>query len=128
MAGIKEKKAEISDITEQQAMVAVPKFERLLKEIENFDVSTITSSSDASAEALHGRVDTALLELFGGTTKQYFNFQVSNFNIPLFTGRSSRFPLTPERIREGYKNGFDAASVQVRSLIAYLTDKIFIPI
>ena len=92
-----------------------PQIDRRLADINNFDVSSITDSSDPQIRALSSKLDTLLITVFGAATIQYeqYRWAVTRLNTAsIIMGHKN----TIHEIQEGLTGGLATAKAQLEAI------------
>jgi uncharacterized protein (TIGR02391 family) len=64
-----------ANLSSQQMQSAIPKIERRITDLDNFDVSIINDRGDGSIYALEQQLDTLLVSIFGSNTVEYERYR-----------------------------------------------------
>lgn len=99
----------------QQMESAIPKIERRLEDIKNFDIDSINERSDPRIDALSKSLDALLVSVFGANTVEYerYHWQVTQID----TASINLMYRTPiEEIREGLRKGLGTAMAHLESI------------
>jgi predicted nucleotide-binding protein len=100
--------------------MAITKIDRRINELEGFDVKIITERFDAKTEALKGKINQTLADIFGYDTVEYKKYGIWSLeNLPM-TGE--RYPL-PE-VQQAYQKGIGDAIIELNSLKEILVENL----
>lgn len=91
---------------------SIPKLERRMAELREFDVESVDDRSDARIAALSSKLDTLLVNIFGTNTVEYDRYRWNV--IQLDTASMNMMHETPiHEIREGLKRGIQQSISQL---------------
>jgi hypothetical protein len=108
-----EKKPANLSVAHMQA--AIPKIDRRIAELREFDVRSVSDRSDPSVRALSDKLAKLMLDVYGADTIEYqqYKYRVTQLNTaPIIIGRIP----PPSEIREGLEKGI-ANSIQTLETI-----------
>jgi len=113
----KSKKSQLieANLSFQQMESAIPKIERRISDLENFDTNSVTDRADVRIDALAKSLDTLLVSIFGAGTVEYdrYKWQVTNLD----TASISYIEQTSiYEIREGLKQGIATAKAHLETI------------
>jgi len=99
---------------------AIPKLQRRIEELKQFNVDEITYRHDPRIDAIEKKIDETLVEIFGHNTIDYDRYKIRSLDhAPLVMGGT---PLA--EAKEGIKKGFHSAIVTLSSLIETFKEKL----
>ena len=100
----------------------IMKLQRRIKELEEFDISTIQERFDAKTKALKTKMNNTIADIFGYETIEYRNYNVYTLDtLPMVMG-GGRYPI--HQVREGYSKGIEETIVKLKSLKETLEEKL----
>lgn len=107
-------------LSREEMRTAIPKIERRIAELKEFNADEITERYDPRIGALMRKIDDTLVEIFGHDTIDYDRYRISSLDhgptviggIPLYEAK------------KGIKKGFEAAVVKLASVIETFKEKI----
>jgi uncharacterized protein (TIGR02391 family) len=104
-----------ANLSFQQMESAIPKIERRIADLDNFDVNSVNDRSDARIDALEKSLDALLVSIFGASTVEYQRYQwgVTRLDIASIN-LMHRTPI--EEVREGLKSGIATAKAHLESI------------
>lgn len=109
-----------ADLSRENMRSAIPKIERRIEELKQFNVDEITDRYDPRIDALEKKIDDTLVEIFGHNTIDYDRYRISSLDhAPHIIGG---IPLY--EAKKGIKEGFHSAIVKLNSLIETFKEKI----
>ena len=109
-------------LTVESMRAALPKLDRRVKDLEAFDVATISKRFDAVADALADKVNGTLQEVFGHDSAEYGQYSVGSFDtLPL---RVMGGPEPLPRVREGYRDGVQRCLLKLKTLRELFEERI----
>lgn len=97
-----------ANLSFQQMEAAIPKLDRRIKDLEQFDVESVDRRNDPRIESLEKSLDTLLVGIFGAGTVEYerYQWQVTRLD----TASVNLMHATPiYKVREGLSNGIETA-------------------
>lgn len=111
---------EPANLTLTEIRNAIPKLKRRIKELEEFDIDSLTERYDPHIEALANKIDDTLVNIFGENTIEYQRYSISSLD---------RAPhvMGGIHLREaiaGIKSGFKNAIVKLKSIIETFEEKL----
>ena len=98
------------------------KLEKVIQELQSFDVCSIQRRSDPRVKVLTGHINDALAEVFGRDTEEYDNQEIYSLDTLPMTIGGSWYPL-PE-VREGYQKGIRSAISKLTALLDIQSKKL----
>ena len=101
---------------------ALPKLDRRIRELENFEISSISKRFDPVMDVLADKVNGTLQEIFGHDSAEYQQYSVGTFDtLPLrVMGGSDPLP----RVHEGYRDGVQSCVLKLRTLKEIFEERI----
>lgn len=109
-----------TNLSREEMRTAIPKIERRIAELKEFNVDEITERYDPRIGALRRKIDDTLVEIFGHDTIDYDRYRISSLDLaPIVIGG---IPL--HESKKGIKKGFEAAIVKLTSVIETFKEKI----
>lgn len=122
--------AEISrpaNLTAAQMSQALPRLEKRLRELEEFNVSGSPDDVRATAKALQQKYDDTLVETFGNDTLEYQRFRITSFyegvGVVMIAGFGGRSRSPAEEV-EPYKKGVLNGVRNLRTIIELFKEKV----
>lgn len=107
-------------LTREQMRSAIPKLERRIAELEQFNFDEIVERYDPRIDAIERRIDDTLVEILGHQTIDYDRYRINSLDhAPSVIGG---IPL--HEAKRGIKKGFNSAVTNLRSLVQTLREKI----
>lgn len=118
---VKKEQPKPAELTPDRIKLGIVKLERRIKELEEFDISTIQKRFDAKTQALCAKINDTIAEIFGHDTIEYQNYDIYSLDtLPLIMG-GGEDPLY--KVHEGYKKGIEEAIIKLKSLKETLEEK-----
>ena len=118
----KSTRPESRELTAGDLRKAISKINRRIKDLDGFDVKTVTELSDAKTIALKEKINSTIADIFGYDTAEYRKYSIRSLDdLPRVVGRSER-PL-PE-VQEAYKKGIVNTIIKLTSLKETLQEKL----
>jgi len=111
-----------ASLSATQMKAAVPKLERRIKELSDFDFSQIYDYSNPNVTILQNQIDATLVDIFGGESLDYQRYRVDRLR-PQFIASAGR-PTPLSEIRDDYRNGFRRAMAQLQSALEALKERL----
>ena len=111
-------------LTPSQMRAAMPKLERRIRELAEFDLTTITESDQSAIRKLEDKIDATLVDIFGKGTIEYNRYAVSS----LWRGTISmsygprRYSI--EEQRQDCKKGITEAKAKLESALETLVEQL----
>lgn len=97
-----------ANLSLQQMELAIPKLDRRIADLENFDVASVEERSDPRIGALSKLLDSLLVAIFGAGTVEYKRYQWSITHLD--TASVNMMYRTPiEEVRQGLRRGLATA-------------------
>ena len=104
-----------ANLTPEEKKAAIPKINRRLSELENFDVDSIDDRSDTRIKTLEGSIDQTLVSIFRPDTLDYDRYRLASL---LDTaGLSMMGPIPLSEVRQGLQRGKDRAIALLNQII-----------
>lgn len=111
-----------AELTPDKIHGGITKLKRRIKELEEFDISTIQERWDPKTKALTTKINDTIAEIFSYETIEYKKYSISTLDtLPIIMG-SGKDPLY--KVHEGYKKGIHAAIIKLNSLKEILEEKL----
>lgn len=115
MPKAKEPQLKQANLSYEQMKNAIPKIERRIKELEVFDVKSVTESSDPRINTLQNKLDDLLLNIFGVGTVEYdkYRWDIARLN------RASvnlMYKTSTNEVLEGIQQGIEEAKSQLQAI------------
>lgn len=108
-------------LTRDKIKMGIKKLDRRLKELEEFDISSIQERFDAKVQALRAKINDTIADIFGHNTIEYKNYDIWSLDtLPHIMG-GGKYPL--RTVHESYKKGISEAIVKLKSLKETLQEK-----
>lgn len=104
-----------ANLSYQQMEAAIPKIDRRIDDLENFDVDSVTDRSDARIDALEKSLDALLVSVFGAGTVEYdrYHWQVTRLD----TASINMMHRTPiHEVHEGLRRGIATAKAHLEAI------------
>ena len=104
-----------ANLSFQQMELAIPKINRRITDLENFNVDSVMDRSDPRINALSKELDTLLVSIFGAGTVEYnrYHWGVTRLD----TAAVNLMHRTPIReIQDGLRRGVSTAKAQLESI------------
>src|SRR5271169_1407798 len=122
MAKSKRPESQSAQLSIEQMKAALPKLQRRITDLENFDVKTIRERWDPVMEALAKKVDGTLQEILGHGTVEYNEYSVYSLDtLPLSMGGG---PDPLPRVQNGYREGIERAVLKLKTLKELFEERI----
>jgi len=102
---------------------AVRAIQRRIEDLKAFDVSLVQKRFDPKANALHDKIEATLADIFGNNTPEFYRHRVGSLDdlpSPIFLEGPS---YSPREIQASYKEGIEAAIIQLDSLRDLLNER-----
>ncbi len=118
----KQEQLKPAKLTPGKIGTGITKLKRRIRELEEFDISTIQERFDARTKALKIKINDTIADMFGYETIQYRNYYIYTLDtLPTVMGGQK---YAVHQIREGYKKGIEETIVKLRSLKETLEEKL----
>ncbi|MDX2043874.1 MAG: TIGR02391 family protein [Acidobacteriota bacterium] len=98
-----------------QMQEALPKLDRRIKDLDEFDVNTVNERSDPQIEALETKLDTLLTSIFGADTVEYQRYCSSVTRLDTAPVNYA-FPTAIGEVREGLRQGVATSKAQLEAI------------
>ncbi|MEQ6342940.1 MAG: nucleotide-binding protein [Gammaproteobacteria bacterium] len=122
MARARSQESKAANLFVEQMRAAIPKLDRRIADLEDFDVATVSQRFDPVAATLAIKVNGTLQDILGHDTDEYRRYSVGSFDtLPLIMGRGSE-PLP--RVQEGYKEGIHRCLLKLKTLRELFEERI----
>lgn len=109
-----------ANLSREDMRTAIPKIERRIEELKQFNVEALQEQCDPRIDALEKKLDDTLVDIFGHNTIDYDRYRIRSIDhSPLMIGGISLYEA-----KQGIKEGFTAAIVKLNSLIETFKEKI----
>lgn len=93
---------------------AVDELNQRIRELEEFDVKTVTGRFDTKTKVLEDKVNETLSDIFGSDSTEYRKHSILTLDtLPIVLG-GPRHPLA--MLQQAYQKGIDACVVKLKSL------------
>jgi len=112
---IKEPELRQANLSSSEMQEAIPKIDRRLKDLDDFDINSVSERSDPRIDALSNKIETLLANIFGADTVEYkrYHWQATRLDLaPVYMGR--KLPI--EEVRVGLQKGIANAKEQLESI------------
>ena len=97
--------------------LAIPKIDRRIADLNNFDVKSVNDRSDPKIDALGKQLDTLLISIFGAGTVEYDRYRWGVTRLD--TASINMLYGTPiEEVREGLQRGIGASKAHLEAIKA----------
>lgn len=110
-----------AELTFEQLKAAIPKIDRRINDLNQFDVSIIESRWNPKTEALEQKINSTLQEILGHDTIEYREYSCSLDTLPLIMGGGSD-PLP--YVQQGYRDGISHATQRLQTLKELFEERI----
>jgi predicted nucleotide-binding protein len=115
-----------AQLTTEQIEAAIPKIERRIADLEQFDVSQITRRGDPLVSSLALKINETIKDIFGHGTLEYNSYYVSSFDtLPhqiVSYGRTTNYSL--QAIQHAYKEGINRCALKLNTLHEIFKERI----
>lgn len=104
-----------ANLSFSQMQAAIPKIDRRIKDLDEFDVNAVTDRSDPGIKALGQKLDTLLTSIFGADTVEYQRYRryvTSLDTAGVYMNRAARI----EEVREGLRRGVATSRAQLEAI------------
>jgi predicted nucleotide-binding protein len=113
-----------ANLTPPQMRAAIPKLQRRIRELAEFDLTTITESDQSAIRKLENKIDATLVDIFGHGTIEY-----NRYGISTLWGGIIQMSLGPRRFsieeqREDYRKGIAKAKAKLESALETLREQV----
>jgi uncharacterized protein (TIGR02391 family) len=115
MAKTKQPQLIEANLSSKQMESAIPRIDRRIADLENFDVDSVTDRSDARIDALEKSLDALLVSVFGAGTVEYdrYHWQVTSLD----TASINMMHQTPiHEVHEGLRRGIATAKAHLEAV------------
>lgn len=122
MAGGKKKATEKTqaNLSIQQMRDALPKIDRRLDELNNFDVGSVTKYGDAKVSAIEQKLDSFLVATFGSDTVEYDRYRWIAHIMPM-----TFWPdMTAYDVQKGVSEGLESSKAQLEGMKSLFLEEI----
>jgi len=110
-------------LSSQQMELAIPKINRRITDLENFDINSVNDRGDPRIDALAKQLDTLLVSIFGAGTVEYDRYRWGVTQLD--TASINMFQATPiEEVRYGLGRGIAAAKAHLEAIKAGFLEEI----
>lgn len=117
----KQDETKVTQLSPDKIKIGIIKLGRRIKELEEFDISTIKERFDAKTEALQVKVTDTIADIFSRDTIEYQDNDIYFLDtLPSIIG-GGEYPLC--QVQEGYKKGIEEAIIKLKSLKETLEEK-----
>lgn len=104
-----------ANLSHQQMQQAIPKIERRISELEDFDVNSVNSRNDPRISALSNSLETLLVTVFGSDTVEYERYEWEVTRID--TASVNLMHSTPiHDVREGLIRGIQKSVLNLKTI------------
>jgi predicted nucleotide-binding protein len=101
--------------------MAITKIGRRIDELKSFDVESLAKRFDAKVEALKGKINQTLADIFGYDTVEYKKNDIWSLDtLPTIVGEEYSLP----EIKQGYQKGISDAIIKLNSLKEILVENL----
>lgn len=104
-----------ANLSYEQMRLAIPKIDRRIQDLAEFDSRTVQERSDPSIRALSGKLDELLVSIFGHGTVQYDRYQWEVTNLDR-AGMNTMYETPIEEVREGLQKGIASSKAQLEAI------------
>ena len=121
MAGKKKESEKIqANLSIQQMREAIPKIDRRLDELKNFDIESITKYGDAKVSAIEQKLDSFLVSTFGNDTIEYNRYRWIAHIMPM-----TFWPdMTVYDVQKGVSEGLESSKTQLEGIRSFFLEEI----
>lgn len=106
-----------ANLSTQQMQAALPKLDRRIKDLQDFDVSSVVDRSDPRINALEQKLDTLLVTIFGANTVEHQRYEYDAKNLDRARW-NAMYEVPIEEVREGLQKGVSKALACLDSIKA----------
>jgi len=117
----KKEQPKSAELTQEKLREGISKLERRIKELEDFDISTIEERFDAKAKALQAKINDTIADIFCYDTIEYQKYCIFHLDTLPWTTCGTEYHLS--QVQEAYKKGIEKAIIKLRSLRDTLEEK-----
>lgn len=111
-----------AQLSREQMQAAIPKIERRLRELQEFDISSINSRSDPRIQALEHSLADLLDKVFGTNTIQYYRYlDITNLDR---TTVSFDYDTSIQEFGNGLKQGIESAITTLKTIMRLFTEEL----
>lgn len=104
-----------ANLSLQEMEAAIPKIDRRISELDQFEVDSVNERSDPRIEALEGKLDVLLVSIFGVGTVEYKRYSVRVRSLD--TASFNFMHATPiDEVRQGLCRGLAGAKSQLEAI------------
>jgi predicted nucleotide-binding protein len=122
MAKSRRPEIERAQLSVEQMRASIPKLDRRINDLQEFDINTIQERWDSRVEALEKKIDGTLQEVLGHDTVEYRDFHVGTLDTLPLSMDGNNYPLRD--VHEGYQKGIDHAAMQLNTLKELFEERI----
>ena len=109
-----------ANLSIQQMREALPKIDRRLDELNNFDVASVTKYGDAKVSAIEQKLDSFLVSTFGSGTVEYDRYRWIAHIMPM-----SFWPdMTTYDVQKGVSEGLESSKSQLEGMKSLFLEEI----
>lgn len=115
MAKAKPPERRQASLSHEHMNAAIPKIDRRLSELNEFDVNSINERSDSGLDALEKKLDSLLVAIFGADTVEYDRYRWSVTRLDT-APRNMMYAIPISEIREGLRQGIANARSNLEAI------------
>jgi uncharacterized protein (TIGR02391 family) len=106
-----------ANLSLQQMELAIPKLDRRIADLSNFDVNSINERSDPRIGALASQLDALLVSIFGAGTVEYkrYRWEVTELDT---AQKNMLYGVAIEEVRQGLQRGIATAKAHLEAIKA----------
>lgn len=104
-----------ANLSYAQMQEAIPKIDRRINDLVEFDVNSVNQRSDPRIKVLETKLDTLLTSIFGADTVEYQRYSSAVTHLdrsPVYIHRSASI----EQVREGLHKGVETSKAQLEAI------------
>ena len=109
-------------LSPQQMKIAIPKLERRIRQLQEFDFSTVRDWDNPEIDKLQNLIDSTLVEIFDNDSVEYDRYRVEDLYFS--TGMSFDGSSSPADIKAKYQRGFGDATAKLESALEAMEEQL----
>jgi uncharacterized protein (TIGR02391 family) len=110
-----------ANLSAEQMRAAIPKLERRIRELEEFDPNSLTQRGDPRLEALENKLKDTVTDVFGQGTIEYSRFRPRSLDT---AGYNLMYETPLRDVIQGVHEGTQRELVNLRTIIELLNEKL----
>lgn len=115
MATSKQPEYHEANLSYQQMQAALPKIQRRIQDLQDFDVNSVNERSDPRIGALSQKLDTLLVSVYGSNSVEYKRYEHEMKYLDR-AGHNMMYETPIEEVRTGLQEGIGAALAGLESI------------